>query len=107
MSFGTLKNKLPPLDGHKRDYKIKKLKFFIFDSFYAPRGYSQTKNKNMKKDHYCLFFSLLGGGVCVITILIYCMKGMYIYIQYIYTLIKSESVIFLGEKEKLLIPQKD
>jgi len=22
LSFGTLKNKLPPLDGHKRDYKI-------------------------------------------------------------------------------------
>ena len=36
-------------------------------------------------------------------------KGcIYIYNYiYIYTLIKSESVIFLGEKEKLLIPQKD
>jgi len=29
LSFGTLKNKLPPLDGHKRDYKIKKLKFLF------------------------------------------------------------------------------
>jgi hypothetical protein len=60
----------------------------------------------MKKDHFSLF-SLGGGDVCDHNTHILYERDVYIYIQYIYTLIKSESVIFLGEKEKLLIPQKD